>query len=112
MVMLDKKDFSAARRVFEGTRRKFPGWLLFSEQSIYDHGHRYMNDGDIPSALEIFRIYVQAYPQSWYSFDSLASACMKSGNRKEAIDNYKKVLELDPNNEGAKMALADLNAEH
>lgn len=111
MSMLYRKDFSTANRVFGEMQKKFPGWLLFSEQNIYDAGHRYLNEGDQASALEVFKIYVQAYPESWYSFDSLASAWMKSGNRKEAIENYRKVLELNPENEGAKKALVDLNPQ-
>ncbi len=87
---------------------KFPGWLFFSEQSIYDAGHHYLNKGDITAALEAFKIYVKAFRESWYSFDSLASAWVKIGNKKEAIDNYKKVLVLNPENEGAKRALEDL----
>jgi len=108
LMMLNQKDFLAAKRVYEETQRKFPGWLYFSEQSIYDIGHTYMKEGDITSALEVFKLYIRAFPKSWYSFDSLASAWMKLGNKNEAIDNYKKVLELNPENEGAKKALAEL----
>ncbi|HEX5169426.1 MAG TPA: DJ-1/PfpI family protein [Cyclobacteriaceae bacterium] len=108
LTMLDHKDFLTARRVYEEMVGKFPGWLFFSEQSIYDSGHQYMNEGDFTSALEVFKIYVQAFPKSWYSFDSLASTWKKLGNREQAINNYQKVLELNPENEDAKKALVDL----
>jgi putative intracellular protease/amidase len=108
LTILNQKDFVNANRVFGDTREKFPGWLIFSEQSIYDTGHKFLNTGDVKAALEVFKIYVQAFPKSWYSFDSLAAAWAKLGNKKEAIVNYKKVLELNADNEGARKALADL----
>jgi tetratricopeptide (TPR) repeat protein len=89
LAMFNQGDFANANRVFGEVRKKFPGWLIFREESIYDTGHKYMNTGNFAAALEVFKIYVQAFPASWYSFDSLAAAWTKLGNKKEAIDNYR-----------------------
>jgi Tfp pilus assembly protein PilF len=53
---------------------------------------------------------VQVFPTSSNAYDSLAEAYMKSGQKQLAIDNYKKSLELDPDNDNAKEKLKTLEA--
>jgi CubicO group peptidase (beta-lactamase class C family) len=52
-------------------------------------------------AIEVFRLNVELYPQSSNTYDSLGEAYMESGNKEEAIRNYKKSLELNPANANA-----------
>ena len=47
------------------------------------------------------KLNVEFYPESANTYDSLAEAYMKSGDNKLAIINYKKSLELNPNNSNA-----------
>jgi predicted negative regulator of RcsB-dependent stress response len=42
-------------------------------------------------------------------FDSLGEAYMNKGNKELAIENYKKVVELQPGNKHAKEMLDKLN---
>jgi Tfp pilus assembly protein PilF len=41
----------------------------------------------------------------------LAEAYLKSGDKKQAIRNYEKALELDPKNENAKETLKELRGK-
>lgn len=59
-------------------------------------GNKRMND-----AIEIFKFNVQSYPKSANVYDSLGEAYMKSGQKQLAIENYKKSLELNPDNPNA-----------
>jgi tetratricopeptide (TPR) repeat protein len=57
--------------------------------------------GGGPEAMQsgkigLFLFNTELYPDSANAFDSLAEAHMKTGNKQLAIDNYKKVLKLDP----------------
>ena len=55
----------------------------------------------VKEAIEIFKFNVEVYPESSNGYDSLAEAYMVNGDKKLAIKNYAKSLELNPNNTNA-----------
>jgi len=59
-------------------------------------------------AIEIFNLNVKMNPKSANAYDSLAEAYMNSGDTENAIRNYKKSLELNPDNTNAKEMLKKL----
>lgn len=72
-------------------------------------GYTYMNNAKIEEAIAVFRLNVESFPEVGDPYDSLAEAYMKSGEKELAVQNYKKALELDPNNSNAKVMLEKLN---
>jgi tetratricopeptide (TPR) repeat protein len=64
-----------------------------------------MGENHLPEAIDLLKLNVQVYPNSWNAYDSLGEAYMKAGQKQLAIDNYKKSLELNPANDGAKEKL-------
>ena len=52
---------------------------------------------------------VEIYPDYANGWDSLAEACMLNGDNDEAIQNYNKSLELNPDNKYAIEALKKIN---
>jgi tetratricopeptide (TPR) repeat protein len=55
----------------------------------------------IDEAIALFTLNTQDFPKSSNVWDSLGEAYMVKGDKPKAIENYKKSLELDPNNKGA-----------
>jgi len=53
-----------------------------------------MGQGKVDSALVIFRKNVKDHPKSWNTYDSLAEAYAKKGEKKLAIENYSKALAM------------------
>jgi cytochrome c-type biogenesis protein CcmH/NrfG len=53
---------------------------------------------------------VEQYPASWNAYDSLGEAYMAAGDRQRAIENYRKSLQLNPQNTGAIEMLRRLGA--
>jgi Tfp pilus assembly protein PilF len=51
---------------------------------------------------------VEVYPKSANVYDSLGEAYWKKGQEDQAIKNYKKALEIDPEMESAQNALTQL----
>jgi len=82
--------------------------LVFSENDFNTLGYNFITRGMINAAIEVFKMNVEMNSQSANANDSLAEAYMKSGNKEKAILYYKKVLELDPDNENAKTMLKKL----
>jgi predicted Zn-dependent protease len=59
-------------------------------------------------ALNIFKLNTLIYPENAGTFDSLAEAWERTGDKAAAIRNYEKVLQLKPGNERAMMKIAEL----
>ena len=85
--------------------------LTFSERSMNLLGYRYLNEGETDIAIEIFKMNVADYPKSFNAYGSLAEAYVKAGINDEAIKNFKKSLELNPNNGRAKEMLKKIEKQ-
>jgi uncharacterized membrane protein len=82
----------------------------FDEQELDALGYQLLKAKKYPEAIRIFQLNVEAYPQSFNTYDSLGEAYMDNGDKTRAIANYQKSLRLNPkNNNGVKM-LQKLNA--
>jgi CubicO group peptidase (beta-lactamase class C family) len=83
-----------------------------SEDSINTLGYRlWYGQSKHPEAIEIFKLNVQLYPDSWSVYDSLGEAYANTGQKDLAIKNYQKSLELNPQNDGAVKMLAKLQGK-
>ncbi|MCP4549840.1 MAG: tetratricopeptide repeat protein [bacterium] len=54
-----------------------------------------------PTALTVFQLAAELYPESWNTWDSLADGYKHVGNRARAVECYEKALELNPDNESS-----------
>lgn len=60
------------------------------------------------NAIEFFKLGIKAFPSSANLYDSLGEAYMKNGDNEQAIKNYRKSLELNPDNQNAVKMLKKL----
>jgi tetratricopeptide (TPR) repeat protein len=65
-------------------------------------GYEALRAGRTSDAIDLFKYYVESYPESANSYDSLGEAYMKAGEKDLAIENYTKSLELNPDNHNAR----------
>ncbi len=82
-----------------------------SEVQINNLGYRYLASADTATAIMIFKFNTKAHPDAFNTYDSLGEAYMVAGQRDRAIKNYRKSLELNPDNAGAVEMLKKLDAE-
>ena len=64
-------------------------------------GYRYLRQEKFSDAIQILSLNVKLFPESSNVYDSFAEACMLNGETKLAIENYKKSLQLNPENTNA-----------
>ena len=83
----------------------------FSEPELNRLGYQLLQAKKLKEAIEVFKLNVEAYPQGFNTYDSLGEAYMVSGNTELAIQNYKKSLELNPQNTGATEMLKRLGEQ-
>jgi tetratricopeptide (TPR) repeat protein len=70
----------------------------YGEMELNGLGYMLLRAGRMDDAVQIFTLNVEAYPNSWIAYDSLAEAYMERGDRELAIANYRKSLKLNPKN--------------
>jgi tetratricopeptide (TPR) repeat protein len=80
----------------------------FGEAALNQLGYRLMGTGKGKEAIEIFKLNVEVYAQAFNTYDSLGEAYMNMNERELAVSNYKKSLELNPNNANAVVRLKTL----
>jgi len=80
----------------------------FLEEDFNALGYKLLGKGKVQEAIEVFKLNVECFPNSANVFDSLGEAYMKNDDKKNAVINYKKSLELNPENKNAKKMLKEL----
>ncbi|MGD1843084.1 MAG: serine hydrolase [Thermonemataceae bacterium] len=75
------------------------------ERGLNNVGYYYLSNNQIEKSIAIFKLYTQEYPDSSNAFDSLGEAYFNNEQYDLSKTNYKKSLELDPNNENAEKML-------
>ncbi len=84
---------------------------LPSERDINRVGYGYLQEGESKTAITFFIFNIKAHPDAFNTYDSLGEAYMKAGQREKAIMNFRKSLELNPENENATEMLKKLEAD-
>jgi tetratricopeptide (TPR) repeat protein len=79
------------------------------EFNINTLGYRFLFNQYLNEALKTFELYVNLMPNSFNSYDSYGEALLATGDTTQAIVNYKKSLELNPNNNNAVQVLKAIN---
>ncbi len=74
-------------------------------------GYELLEQEDLKAAIDIFTLNTEKFMKSWNVWDSLGEAYLKAGNKKEALKNYKKSLELNPKNLDAKKIIEKLETK-
>ena len=98
---IKEKGIEAGIAQYRELKAKQAATYDFSEEELNRVGYGLMREGKLKEAVEIFKLNVEAYPQGFNTYDSLAEAYMNLNQRELAVTNYKKSLELNPKNTNA-----------
>jgi dienelactone hydrolase len=104
---IGKLGFDHAPAIYAAMLKDNPDFKL-DEAAVNLWGLDLMEKNHLTEATELLKLNVQVFPGSSNAYDSLGEAYMKAGQKQLAIDNYKKSLELDPDNDNAKEKLKAL----
>jgi tetratricopeptide (TPR) repeat protein len=115
-ILTGKKTFSAAEEFTYNLKHKAYELALqelaakskdrFKKEEIRKdldaRGLQLLEKNHLKEAIKIFQFNVRLFPQSYQVYDSLAEAYLEDNNKELAEVNYKKSLQLNPNNQNAK----------
>ncbi|MGD8604889.1 MAG: alpha/beta hydrolase-fold protein [Anaerolineales bacterium] len=81
---------------------KIPSAILF------DLGRQYLRDSSYVDAIPVFQEYVEAYPRSVRGHYLLGESLLQNGDSNQALEYFKKALEIEPTFAPAKRRLESL----
>jgi hypothetical protein len=102
-------EIDKAVALYRELQGKNPALPDFRENRMNTLGYSLLNKNKMPEAVALFRLNAEWYPQSANTYDSLAEALLRSGDREGASENYGKALALNPGSRSAKEALQRLS---
>jgi CubicO group peptidase (beta-lactamase class C family) len=92
-------------------KEKSPEEKIFGEDLVNGFGYILLGAKKMDDAIAIFKMNVEAYPDSANVYDSLAEAYMEKGEKDLAIKYYQKSLKLNPENTNAIEKLKELQGK-
>ena len=102
---INEKGVEAGIAEYRDLKTKESAIYDFSEPELNNLGYRLLRAGKLKEAVEVFKLNVEMYPKGFNTYDSLAEAYEAQNERELAVTNYKKSLELNPQNTSATEAL-------
>ena len=107
---IKSSDFDSAISWYHGHKdSKAYGPLI--EDEINGLGYELLGRKRIEDAIVIFKMNVEAFPNSWNAYDSLGEAYLAAGNKKLSIENYERSVELGSENKDAVEMLARIKSK-
>lgn len=109
--VIERAGIEAAIDRYRELSKSAPDDYVFNEAELNLLGYRYLGLGDVETAIRIFELNVETYPDAANPYDSLGEAYLAAGDRERAIANYRRSLELNPGNDNARRVLGELGVE-
>lgn len=106
VVMHEGVEAAIAR--YRSLRSEEPDAWDFSEPQLNALGYMLLRHQRADLAIPIFELNVELFPRSANVYDSLGEAFMVAGKTEDAVRNYRRSLELDPENHNAAEKLETL----
>ncbi len=108
---IEAGEFEEAAKMYRKIYQENPTDNSVSENRLNRLGYQYIGQKKYEQALAVFKLNVEFYPESANCYDSYGEALALTGKTNEAIKNYKKTLELDPDSQNARKMIQKLQKE-
>jgi CubicO group peptidase (beta-lactamase class C family) len=99
------KGGAAAVAEYRELKSNSPDEYDFGEMELNVLGYELLEREMLKDAIDIFRLNVEMFPEAFNPHDSLGEALLADGQKELALKSYRTSVELNPNNEGGKLAI-------
>ena len=86
--------------------------FIINENEINSLAYRFLFQGQLSNALEIFKMNVALFPKSTNVYDSQGEAYLYLGDIPKAIESYSKISELENGNTSGTKIIENINQEY
>ena len=101
----------AGHAEYRRLRAESPDGYDFSEPQLNRLGYYFLGEGDTETAIAVFALNTEQYPDAFNTWDSLGEAYKEAGQTDLAIEHYRKSLALNPGNQNGRRMLQELGVE-
>lgn len=101
-----KLKFKKAQENYLTTKKNHPDWDFEYRLNII--GYTLMDYGRLQDGIKVLELNAKENPKSGNAFDSLADGYFRNNQFENSKENYKKSLELNPDNANAKEMLSKI----
>lgn len=100
--------FEEVAEMYRRMQKEEPEIVLFEENIMNILGYQLLQSQRMEDALDVFKLNIEAYPDSWNVYDSLGEAYGMQGDVPKAIEFYSKALEMNPEDKRIEQILVEL----
>lgn len=108
---VQRGDRDAALKAYADLKAANPNDEAVNEEALNNFGYTLLSAHLTEQARDLFFINMSLYPKSANVYDSYAEACLKLGDKKQALEYYKRTLSMNPQNPNATHIVAELEKE-
>ena len=83
---------------YENLSKKYGYKIQISANMLNDLGYQFIELKQIDRAIKVFNYCIQIHPNFWFSYHNAGYCYQQKGDKKMAIKNYEKSVQLNPNN--------------
>jgi CubicO group peptidase (beta-lactamase class C family) len=109
--LVQRGERDAALKAYAALKATDPNDEAVSEEALNNFGYQLLSARLTKQAQDLFYINMNLHPQSANVYDSYAEACLKLGDKKQALEYYKRALSMDQKNSNAARVVAELEKE-
>lgn len=109
--IIKDKGLKTAVHQYRKLRDKNSDDFNFSENKLNVLGYKFLAEKRIKEAIEILKLNVESYPDSFNVYDSLGEAYMINGDKDLALKNYRKSYNLNSDNTNTRNMIKKLLGE-
>ncbi len=96
-----KEGIDATINTYNDVRKNRADEYRFSEGNLNLFGYELMWADQVKESIEIFKLVIREYPNSFNAYDSYGEALLVDGNEALGIENYIKSVKMNPGNKNA-----------
>ncbi|BAX82136.1 serine hydrolase [Labilibaculum antarcticum] len=95
---IENEGIEVATRTYWELKKNRTDKYDFGENQLNGLGYSYLGKGELEKAIAVFKLNMEAFPNSFNVYDSYGDALMKNKENEKAIASYKKSVEINPGN--------------
>lgn len=109
--IMDTQGIETAIGIYWDLKKNKAEEFDFTEGQLNRLGYLYLNEKETEKAFAVFKLNIDAYPNSSNVYASYGDAQLKHGDKNASIENYKKSIALNPGNLEAIKNLKELGVD-
>jgi CubicO group peptidase (beta-lactamase class C family) len=108
---VQRGDREAALKAYLDLKAADPNNEVVNEEALNSFGYQLLSAHLTQQAQDLFYVNMKLHPQSANVYDSYAEACLKLGDKAQALEYYTRAAAMDAKNENAKRIIGELEEQ-